>query len=75
MTKKERIAIALHSAFCGMNHTDGCSWYYGINNDVHDWKEWAHDKYLQYAVTTIKMFPNTKEERIIEIIRMFSKMY
>lgn len=40
-----QLAIFLHKNLCKWNHTDGCGWYYEINNDIHDWSGSAHIRY------------------------------
>lgn len=46
-TSEEEKAIAtfLHKKYCGYNHTDGCGWYYNVN----DWGEFAHEEFLKIA--------------------------
>ena len=42
----KRLAVKMHSVFCGSNHADGCGWYY----DEQGWeKEYAHIEYLKRA--------------------------
>lgn len=45
------IAISLHAIFCKWNHTDGCSWFYEINEreGKTNWGGYAHKEYLQKA--------------------------
>lgn len=58
LTPVEKVAIALHSAFCIGNHTDGCSWFYEMKNGIDDWNGNTHDRYLTKA-TLVLAFCNT----------------
>lgn len=50
LSDDEKLAIQLHDILCTWNHTDGCSWHYELNNNVHDWNGHAHKEYLRKAV-------------------------
>lgn len=39
----------LHGVLCGLNHTDGCGWYYEIQKDVHNWGGYEHKHWLDKA--------------------------
>jgi hypothetical protein len=45
LPEDKRLAIELHEQLCRWNHTDGCGWYYGVDN----WSEYAHSVYLEKA--------------------------
>lgn len=47
---RERIAIGLHDILCRHNHTDGCSWYHEVKEDVHDWTRSEHEDWLKKGV-------------------------
>lgn len=49
-----QFAFKLHDMFCCTNHTDGCSWYYEIKNNRHDWSGYAHKRYLDSANELMK---------------------
>lgn len=42
-------AIELHRLTCGSNHTDGCSWFYEVSSNNHNWNSHAHARYLEKA--------------------------
>ena len=47
---EKKLAIIIHSQTCTQNHTDGCGWYYEIENkDLHDWNAHSHINYLKVA--------------------------
>lgn len=51
-----RMALLLHENTCIHNHTDGCSWFYEIKNNVHDWSHYEHERYLVRATRIIEAF-------------------
>ncbi len=48
------LAIALHKSLCTLNHTDGCSWHYEMENSRHDWGGYSHVHYLEKARKLLK---------------------
>jgi len=47
------VSIMIHELLCLSNHTDGCGWYYEIENAKHDWdkpyhKEWRSQTKIHY---------------------------
>lgn len=48
------LAVVLHEMTCNINHDDGCSWYYEINNGQHDWSGHVHKHYKEKAVVFMK---------------------
>jgi len=49
MGPEEELAVLLHSKFCRHNHTDGCGWFYEIDDGIHNWERNAHREYLEKA--------------------------
>ncbi len=49
MTPAQRLAISLHSKMCRHNHTDGCSWFYHMKNDIPDWHAHSQKNYILKA--------------------------
>ena len=39
--------IEHHKCNCKMAHEDQCGWYYEIDNGVHNWNAWDHQKWLK----------------------------
>lgn len=58
------LAGALHRLLCTWNHTDGCGWFYALN----DWKEYSHANYLEKARTVMAALPDKSVEEIIQIV-------
>jgi hypothetical protein len=51
-TNEQKIALMLHSQFCGFNHTDGCGWYYEYKDGSKDnWDGHAHRRWLDKTTT------------------------
>lgn len=69
MSPLQDLAIALHSTLCRWNHTDGCSWYYEISKDVHDWSRHEHGRYLTKAqnISNLCAKHNINIETVLEI--------
>lgn len=65
LPKNQRLAILLHSKFCRSNHTDGCSFYYGIKELEDDWNEYAHKIYLKKADNLLAV---TQDEKLLHDI-------
>ncbi len=42
------LAVQLHDKFCRWNHTDGCSWFYEVD-DKDTWAQSSHKEYLTKA--------------------------
>lgn len=55
LTKEQEIAILLHSRCCHSGHEDNCDWYYGIKDDIPDFKQASHKRYLLLAREVIKV--------------------
>ncbi len=72
-----QFAEKLHSLICNHNHTDGCSWFYEVENGVHDWSCYAHQRYLTKAQAIgnyLKTFEaagvSLRFKDVIEIIKL-----
>lgn len=55
-----KLAIELHRLFCTANHTDGCGFYYEVENrkggvDVHDWSGYSHQVYFKKAQAVLPL--------------------
>lgn len=48
-----QLAIFLHNRLCRWNHMDGCGWYYGVYDGVHDWKQDEHRCWWKKAETLL----------------------
>ena len=55
----------MHKKLCHSNHTDGCSFYYGINGLEDDWNEYEHRKYLEKANKILEIEKDEKKLNII----------
>ena len=64
-----RIAIKLHDMLCTQN-PDGCSWYYEIKKNVHDWNTFEHGRYLKKAIGfhAFCLTHNVKEEDLFGLL-------
>ena len=49
LTVTQKLAVYMHDKLCIWNHTDGCSWYYAVENGKHNWNDHAHKHYLAKA--------------------------
>jgi hypothetical protein len=49
-----KLAILLHDAYCGHNHTDACGWMYDVKNGFHNWEGHPHGDYLAKAKKIIE---------------------
>lgn len=54
-TPEQELAIELHKKFCRHNHTDGCSWYYEIDKDVHNWNDRSYSAHMEWLVKAKKV--------------------
>ena len=55
MNKDHRLAILLHDALCRWNHTDGCGWFYEVQEDIHDWRKRDHQVWLKKSRAALKV--------------------
>ncbi len=51
----EDLADLLHELMCRHNHTDGCGWYYEIQDGHHNWTGSEHKRYLDRAIRMTKI--------------------
>lgn len=42
------LVVRAHGILCSWNHTDGCSWGYEMTGDQHNWRGWAHARWLRH---------------------------
>lgn len=79
LTKKQQAAIMLHAKHCTDDHTDGCSWYYEIQNDdkgypIHDWTRYAHKYWLDrvdiYYSDAVELINRLEYSDAVELINL-----
>jgi len=72
----QQLAKVLHSKLCHWNHTDGCGWYYEMNNGIDDWTRSEHGNYLTKARKMIGMCEkrHISVNDAIEIFDMVNKV-
>jgi len=68
MKEDQQLAVYIHDKQCKCNadHTEECSWYYGIVDEIHDWREYSHKTYLSKAQELLKI---SDFETIVSIIK------
>ena len=68
----KQLAIRLHGILCKHNHTDGCSWYYEVKNERHNWIGHEHQSWLKKAreVSTKLEEVGITEEQAFEVIKI-----
>ena len=49
LNEVEVLAITLHDKLCKANHTDGCGWFYFMENGVPTWGEHSQQRFLHKA--------------------------
>lgn len=70
MTYDQQLAKTLHDAFCRWNHTDGCSWYYEVHEDIDDWTAQSHAGWLRRVAELRKQLPAEYDnETITKVVR------
>ena len=74
LPEDKQLAIALHDLLCHWNHTDGCSWFYEIQDKVHQWGGTgsAHNRYLNKArkIISVCKKDEVSVENALKIIRL-----
>ena len=48
-------SIVYHEKTCHHNHTDGCSWFYEIKHNTHNWDSFAHKEFLRKSEELISL--------------------
>lgn len=66
-SEDKKLAIFLHSKHCHHNHTDGCSWFYDINDGLHDWNAYSHKDWLQKAQGILKIIDFETAKKVFSI--------
>lgn len=67
------LATRLHELQCNLDHTEGCAWYYEVDNkDGWGKNRWvedmrAHKRWYQKAKTALKKLPGYSAEDIVAI--------
>lgn len=67
LPKDERLAMELHGLMCNSNHTDGCGWFYEIENKKDNWESPSHKYWIGKARRALKIEDN--EEKILKIVK------
>lgn len=68
LTDEQELAIVLHDKLCRVEHVEACSWFYEVNGKTHDWKRYAHEKYLKKATNVMTELPHLAIEENAEVI-------
>lgn len=66
-SEDKQLAMFLHTKHCHYNHTDGCSWFYDINDGLHDWNAYAHKDWLQKAQEILKIIDFETAKKVFSI--------
>ena len=68
LTPAKQLAVELHESQCHWNHTDGCFWFYGRDDDAQNWEsDRTRKDYLEKSEALLKI---TDYETVIKIINV-----
>ena len=71
LPKDRRLAEFLHDSFCTWNHTNGCAWYYEVNDGEGNWERGDHQRWLRRAKAALKVLDDP--DRIMRLVSAVSK--